>query len=246
MMDRRDLAKFCIEEKVDANLKDIDGVSPALMCMPGSPMWCIVSPQSRTQMAKANRDICGKCGGDIGEAPLKKCSGCMRINYCSQTCQAADWKAGHKRICKLLSGSGKSTDIKADVEKVEGFTITYVLREASKYVGIIGGAGAVAGTPSVPFNWEGKLPKGFELYSFFDVKLQEGGSPRAPILIYDENHKFVFHVDSGEDMCPEFGAMYNLIKSFRPCEGRKIYLKACFKAPNVLFISKGPAFACKW
>ncbi|BDA50003.1 hypothetical protein COCOBI_15-1310 [Coccomyxa sp. Obi] len=35
--------------------------------------------------------------------PLKKCSGCQSVGYCSKKCQIKSWKAGHKQKCKLNS-----------------------------------------------------------------------------------------------------------------------------------------------
>ena len=36
--------------------------------------------------------------------PLKKCSGCWKISYCSNECQEEHWKKVHKRHCKFFSG----------------------------------------------------------------------------------------------------------------------------------------------
>jgi MYND finger len=33
----------------------------------------------------------------------KWCSGCNCLRYCSKRCQAADWRAGHKRLCAALA-----------------------------------------------------------------------------------------------------------------------------------------------
>ena len=41
--------------------------------------------------------------------PLKKCSGCWKISYCSNECQEEHWKKVHKRHCKFFSGK-KSPD----------------------------------------------------------------------------------------------------------------------------------------
>jgi hypothetical protein len=35
----------------------------------------------------------------------KKCSGCRVAWYCSEACQYADWKVGHKRMCKALAAA---------------------------------------------------------------------------------------------------------------------------------------------
>ena len=45
----------------------------------------------------------GACGGCGKLGTLCKCAGCMRVAYCSKTCQIKHWKkGGHKRECKQL------------------------------------------------------------------------------------------------------------------------------------------------
>ncbi|KAJ7474111.1 hypothetical protein FB451DRAFT_1367108 [Mycena latifolia] len=36
------------------------------------------------------------------EAEFKQCSGCMVSVYCSQACQTADWRQGHRDICEAI------------------------------------------------------------------------------------------------------------------------------------------------
>ena len=36
--------------------------------------------------------------------PLKRCTGCYKISYCSKECQAEHWHKVHRRHCKYLSG----------------------------------------------------------------------------------------------------------------------------------------------
>ncbi|KAJ6924992.1 ubiquitin carboxyl-terminal hydrolase 18-like [Populus alba x Populus x berolinensis] len=57
-----------------------------------------IDPNIINQAVEAEEDssICGNCGG-FG---TKKCSRCKSVRYCSQRCQEADWKAGHKLKCK--------------------------------------------------------------------------------------------------------------------------------------------------
>lgn len=40
---------------------------------------------------------CGSCGK---EGATKTCARCKAVKYCSQACQRAAWKAGHRRNCK--------------------------------------------------------------------------------------------------------------------------------------------------
>jgi hypothetical protein len=46
---------------------------------------------------------CSQQEGYVGL--FKKCSRCGRPRYCSKACQAAHWKAGHKRECKLAAAA---------------------------------------------------------------------------------------------------------------------------------------------
>ena len=58
-------------------------------------------------------------GPDAGQQPGSlKCSGCRVAWYCGTACSHADWREGHKRVCRVLaaerqaarsSGSGGST-----------------------------------------------------------------------------------------------------------------------------------------
>ena len=35
--------------------------------------------------------------------PLGTCSACRAVWYCGTACSHADWRAGHKRVCKALA-----------------------------------------------------------------------------------------------------------------------------------------------
>ena len=37
-------------------------------------------------------------------SPLKRCTGCYKISYCSKECQEEHWHKVHKRHCKYFSG----------------------------------------------------------------------------------------------------------------------------------------------
>ena len=52
----------------------------------------------------ANCDIFGWEQLDPTISPLKRCTGCYKIAYCSKECQEEHWHKVHKRHCKYFSG----------------------------------------------------------------------------------------------------------------------------------------------
>ena len=52
----------------------------------------------------ANCDIFNWKQVDPKTSPLKRCSGCYKISYCSKECQEEHWHKVHKRHCKYFSG----------------------------------------------------------------------------------------------------------------------------------------------
>jgi hypothetical protein len=60
---------------------------------------------TKTPKTPGTCDGCGKPG-----AP-SKCAGCLRVAYCSKSCQVQHWKkGGHKRECKQLKVAATPTD----------------------------------------------------------------------------------------------------------------------------------------
>ena len=52
---------------------------------------------------------CANCtlfgwGPNPSSIPLKRCTGCLKIYYCSKECQEEHWRKVHKRHCKFFSG----------------------------------------------------------------------------------------------------------------------------------------------
>jgi hypothetical protein len=54
------------------------------------------SPPPAAALPAEMPSACGLC--NKGEGPLRACSRCKAIMYCSQACQRADWRR-HKRVC---------------------------------------------------------------------------------------------------------------------------------------------------
>jgi len=46
-----------------------------------------------------NKEVCENCGSDGNTNPLKTCSRCKLVYYCSKECQTIHWKKGHRKTC---------------------------------------------------------------------------------------------------------------------------------------------------
>jgi len=66
----------------------------------------IIQVERANQIAQQSA-LCEKCFKKASEvsAPLKRCTGCQCVAYCSKECQRADWSA-HKQLCHLVQGRG--------------------------------------------------------------------------------------------------------------------------------------------
>ena len=50
---------------------------------------------------------CACCGARATkQVPVKACTGCHRVAYCSRKCQASHWKKGHRKLCPRLRALG--------------------------------------------------------------------------------------------------------------------------------------------
>jgi hypothetical protein len=53
---------------------------------------------------RASPGACAQCGAAAGGGSavrLSACARCKKVRYCGRACQAAHWKAGHKKTCVL-------------------------------------------------------------------------------------------------------------------------------------------------
>ena len=48
------------------------------------------------------------------------CSGCKLVRYCSTGCQKADWKSGHKLVCRM-GGVDEQALVVDEVAALPGF-----------------------------------------------------------------------------------------------------------------------------
>ena len=72
------------------------------------------------------RDRCAQCSAASNdETPLKKCSKCKVVSYCSSKCQLQHWKVGHKQACKsaepIQTSEEKTTSNSHAHDKMKAF-----------------------------------------------------------------------------------------------------------------------------
>jgi len=89
--------KAIIQELLKAGatktMKDADGCTPAQLA-PNSDIAALL----HLETAAGPCALCKKAQGDDGK-PCMRCARCKNVFYCSQKCQAEDWKT-HKSSCK--------------------------------------------------------------------------------------------------------------------------------------------------
>lgn len=69
-------------------------------------------------------DSCGSAGN------LKKCKACKKAFYCSRDCQVADWKGGHKSLCKQLRAKVASAAL-AQISNIQTTQVNQAADELS-------------------------------------------------------------------------------------------------------------------
>lgn len=76
-----------------------NGLAASRDLQPGLPIINLKNPFLILAENAALSQICSQCL--YPQAPLKRCTGCKVVNYCSTTCQTAAWKSGHKAECPI-------------------------------------------------------------------------------------------------------------------------------------------------
>jgi hypothetical protein len=64
----------------------------------------VTAGESDAGPVQAGPGACAQCGAAAGGGSavrLSTCARCKKIRYCGRACQAAHWKAGHKKTCVL-------------------------------------------------------------------------------------------------------------------------------------------------
>jgi hypothetical protein len=76
------------------------------------PCSCLMEDKKNAKQAPKTGRCRYCCSVDL-KGELRKCSQCKSVQYCSRECQVADWKAGHKKDCKV---SKKLREQKAELK----------------------------------------------------------------------------------------------------------------------------------
>ena len=93
--------------------------------LPEAVFWCrrahagsmnAEADQSLEAYESQIKEVCACCYKPLSTDKPKCCVECKAVYYCSRECQAADWKAGHKKDCvrslkKRLRATGWFDDI---------------------------------------------------------------------------------------------------------------------------------------
>lgn len=82
-----------------------DADAPAAAGADASTAIVALPQHQHLELAEFSR-LCHACNKPEDAAvKLLKCSACGCVSYCCSGCQKADWKAGHKQVCKDLAAS---------------------------------------------------------------------------------------------------------------------------------------------
>ncbi|KAK4943025.1 hypothetical protein LTR10_017410 [Elasticomyces elasticus] len=82
---------------------------------------CGVSYVSRIEheyLHSKKLSVCANCLALGFQKPLKRCNGCLLIDYCSKECQKAHWSR-HKSFCHLVQGKGSENAYLSSVDRAE-------------------------------------------------------------------------------------------------------------------------------
>ena len=102
VLDREAFAQFCQEAEsktvIKSAMDDIPSVYVPYLCRPEEGAREGEGVEGEGPL----RRTCRTCRAAV-EHPAMMCSKCMAVVYCNKACQAKDWKAAHKRLCRDLA-----------------------------------------------------------------------------------------------------------------------------------------------
>jgi hypothetical protein len=236
MTGREDVAKFLLDQH-DARIDvaDFDGCSPKSMALsPGAQLTTSVGPMIMKRAMKHGRaekkaatGQCSKCGTvETATVSMAVCARCKAVQYCSKECQVADWKAGHKQVCKKMEQE-LATAIQLETLPADGLshvTFSFSTRKA-----------ATSGTY--------RRPDSVAVGEQFYIKVQALPSDTQPLLIYDKSRQFEISYPFDRRGYRE---MYNAARGERATNGTKTYLKASFDASGSCTVYPGTTSIKTW
>ncbi|PRW60685.1 phosphatidylinositol N-acetylglucosaminyltransferase [Chlorella sorokiniana] len=98
---------------------------------------------------------CANLGGEGGPAAGQgagsmRCSACRAVWYCGTACSHADWRAGHKRVCKALGAARRAAKEAAAAAAAEAAAAPAEAAAAGEAAGPTAAAAAAAATTAPP------------------------------------------------------------------------------------------------
>jgi hypothetical protein len=150
------------------------------------------------------------------------------VSYCSRDCQVADWKAGHKAVCKSLA---KEKKVSIVLEKpVEEAGTTKVHVPFSNATGKTWKAGSY------------QKPSHVKVEELFYIKIQ-ANSAHSPLMIYEKSRECFFYYQPGQR---GFQEMLVKVQSDLSAGGRKTYMAASFTASGDCIVYPEQTTVQKW
>lgn len=221
MCNRIDLATFlCVTHSADVSIADNDGASPfSLTEHLCGDMRTIVRLASARALHRLEKHKCDNCQEMFEQ--VSKCAKCKIATYCGRDCQVAHWPE-HKHECRAVRS------VRSDFLVTTAPPPTKVYNAAGKETKLR----------------TGDPPKQFNLGDAFDVKVQITSDPSTVFMLYNEKRDV--HTVVGAHNCARYLELYELIKAFAPCDGRKAYMRARVTEDRELAITAPPLFVRKW
>ncbi|CAJ0751763.1 15360_t:CDS:2, partial [Entrophospora sp. SA101] len=107
-------------------LKVLQPLPKGFTLIPSFPLACF---PNNNEVSKIRCDQC------LGIKPLKTCSKCHKIFYCSSECQTLSWKYHHKKLCSIYANVEQGTNVDDDNdEKMEKEMLRRVSLIISNYL----------------------------------------------------------------------------------------------------------------
>jgi ankyrin repeat protein len=102
-------ALLALDRPEDATISLTAGLAALAAALPPEPgavesltqQLAEAQAASADAAAQADRFNCHACSAIVAGSSAFRCSKCLRATYCSGACQAAAWRATHRRACKL-------------------------------------------------------------------------------------------------------------------------------------------------